>query len=255
MGIRWTGTKEQPGGHVQLWCLDTVPLIHACKIVHDSVPPKAFISVYGRLESYAPSGKISRQSEVSTMTETKLLQGKKLRLTAVTQADLPIMARWWEDAEFLRLYDSVPAYPKTEEELLQRIQSGRQGNTVFLFGIRPKTDNRLVGLFELDGIMWTHGTTHVSIAIGDSADRGQGYGYEAMQLGLRFAFHELNLHRVFLSVFSYNQRALDFYDQLGFAREGILREHLARDGRRHDMIFYGMLRREWEEKRANVSNS
>ena len=88
----------------------------------------------------------------------------------------------------------------------------------------------------------------VSIAIGEAKQWGKGYGYEAMQLVLRFAFDELNLHRVQLTVFCYNKRAIALYEKLGFQREGIHREHLQRDGRRYDMYLYGLLRSEWENR-------
>ena len=64
---------------------------------------------------------------------------------------------------------------------------------------------------------------------------------------MRFAFDELNLHRVQLTVFSYNERAIALYEKLGFQREGVYREHLQRDGRRYDMYLYGLLRHEWEK--------
>jgi RimJ/RimL family protein N-acetyltransferase len=71
-----------------------------------------------------------------------------------------------------------------------------------------------------------------------------------MELLLDFAFNEINLHRVFLTVFSYNQRAIRLYEKLGFQREGIYREHLQRDGQRFDMLHYGILRREWAARRS-----
>lgn len=58
---------------------------------------------------------------------------------------------------------------------------------------------------------------------------------------------ELNLHRVCLTVFSYNQAARTLYERLGFQHEGLYREQTMRDGQRHDMLLYGLLRREWQE--------
>jgi RimJ/RimL family protein N-acetyltransferase len=182
------------------------------------------------------------------MLKPDLLRGERVRLTAVTPTDLPVLTKWWADADFLRLYDSVPAYPKTEAQLAKRIEEGQKGDTTFLFGIRPLTSDDLLGLLELDGVMWSHGTTFVSIAIGDEENRGKGYGREAMQLALDFAFRELNLHRVCLTVFSYNPAASKLYESLGFTREGTYREHLQRDGQRYDMILYGLLRQEWSAK-------
>ncbi len=73
-----------------------------------------------------------------------------------------------------------------------------------------------------------------------------------MRLLLTFAFDELNLHRVQLTVFSYNRPAIALYEKLGFQREGTFREFLQRDGRRHDMFLYGLLRREWQAREEDV---
>ena len=71
-----------------------------------------------------------------------------------------------------------------------------------------------------------------------------------MRLALKFAFDELNLHRVQLTVFAYNDRAIALYEKLGFQREGTFREFLHRDGARYDMYLYGLLRREWEARQT-----
>jgi RimJ/RimL family protein N-acetyltransferase len=94
----------------------------------------------------------------------------------------------------------------------------------------------------------------MSIGLGDSANWGKGYGNEATRLALGFAFNELNLHRVQLTVFDYNSRAIHLYEKLGFQQEGIYREFLQRDGRRFDMYLYGLLRHEWEARERGRSN-
>jgi RimJ/RimL family protein N-acetyltransferase len=116
----------------------------------------------------------------------------------------------------------------------------------FVFAVRPLESDELLGLIFLDGILWSNRTAWIALAFGEEQNRGKGYGYEAMQLLLRFAFHELNLHRVQLSVFEYNIRAIKLYEKLGFVREGAQREFLQRDGRRYALIFYGLLIHEWE---------
>lgn len=59
------------------------------------------------------------------------------------------------------------------------------------------------------------------------------------------AFEELNLHRVTATVFAYNERSIALLEKLGFRREGAFREFLERDGRRYDMLLYGLLCHEW----------
>ncbi|MBM3238455.1 GNAT family N-acetyltransferase [Candidatus Poribacteria bacterium] len=180
------------------------------------------------------------------MISSNLLHGPNVRLTALTPNDLATIARWYQNADFLRLCDALPAYPKTEETLAQWLEERHKATDTFLFAVRLLDSDDLIGYIELDGILWSHQVGWMSIAIGNSQNWGKGYGYEAMQLALRFAFDELNLHRVQLTVFSYNERAIALYEKLGFQREGVYREFIQRDGRRYDMYLYGLLRREWK---------
>jgi RimJ/RimL family protein N-acetyltransferase len=82
--------------------------------------------------------------------------------------------------------------------------------------------------------------------IGEREYWGKGYGTDAMNLLTRYAFMELNLHRVSLGVHSYNTRALRCYEKAGFRTEGAIRGETFREGRRSDDIYMGILRREWE---------
>ena len=179
-----------------------------------------------------------------------LLRGAHVRLTAVAPQDLPVIARWFEDAAFMRLFDAVPAAPRTVEQLTDWLGEMHKAKDGFLFGIRPEAGDEIIGYMELDGILWNQGAGWISIGIGEEARRGQGLGRESMELALAFAFDELNLHRVQLTVFDYNTAAIALYERLGFRREGAFREFLHRDGRRYDMLLYGILRPEWEARRA-----
>jgi RimJ/RimL family protein N-acetyltransferase len=68
-----------------------------------------------------------------------------------------------------------------------------------------------------------------------------------MQTLLRYGFQQLNLHRIYLRVFSENQRAVHLYEKLGFQQEGRWRQAEFRSGRYHDILWMGLLRDEWTE--------
>jgi RimJ/RimL family protein N-acetyltransferase len=82
--------------------------------------------------------------------------------------------------------------------------------------------------------------------VGEREYWGRGYGTEAMRLVLQFAFQELNLHRVSLGVFAYNERAIRSYEKAGFRIEGRLRQGIHRVNQRWDEVVMGILRSEWE---------
>jgi RimJ/RimL family protein N-acetyltransferase len=73
-----------------------------------------------------------------------------------------------------------------------------------------------------------------------------------MKLILQYAFMELNLHRVSLDVFDYNPRAIHSYEKVGFKMEGRQRGILLREGKRWDMVFMGILRKEWLGQRSQA---
>jgi len=177
---------------------------------------------------------------------TPLFSGERIRLTALRPEDAAIMARWYEDGDFSRQWESGVARPRTEASLRKRFADMDETKTDYAFAIRLMYSDEMIGYVDVSDIQWNNGAAWIAIGIGDPVNRGKGFGYEAMTLLLKFAFHELNLHRVQLTVFSYNERAIKLYERLGFTREGMFREFLARDGRRYDMILYGMLKREWE---------
>ena len=174
-----------------------------------------------------------------------ILRGERLSLSPLEKDDVKMLKALYQDTVFIRLLDARPARPKTQVSLEKWIEEEGESHNGYLFGIRLIEDDTLIGFIELDGILWTHGTTWVGLGIG-AEHQDQGYGTETMRIILDFAFSELNLHRVQLSVFAYNSRAIAAYERLGFIHEGTMREFLHRDGQRFDMLNYGLLRGEWE---------
>jgi RimJ/RimL family protein N-acetyltransferase len=186
------------------------------------------------------------------MESANLFRGSLVRLTALTTEDVPTLVLWYQDPKFLRFFDSRPAYPKTEAELKEWLEELRKDQNTFAFAVRPVEGNDLLGYLEVDGVDWQHGVCGMGIGFGDRANWGKGYGQEATELGLRYAFDELNMHRVTITVFGYNERSMALAKKLGFRQEGVFRERLQRDGKRYDMLLYGLLRREWDARRQEA---
>jgi RimJ/RimL family protein N-acetyltransferase len=173
------------------------------------------------------------------------LAGRRLRLAALRKDDAATMAAWTEDIGYLRLEDTSTAIPLSAERAEEEIESLHNGFDALAFGLRTLDDDRLIGSIGFFDIEWANRVAWLGMGIGDRAYWGQGYGSEALSLALRYAFCELNLHRLSLSVIAYNARAIALYEKAGFRREGVFREYGERDGRRYDLILYGLLRTEW----------
>lgn len=172
------------------------------------------------------------------------LKGPRVTLEPFRPEDAEILASFEQDSEFLRLYDADVARPRTADEIRASYE-GRRPPGDFVFSVHGP-DNAFIGIGCLDGILPFQGVAGLSMALGRPY-WGQGFGGEALTLLLRFSFHELNLRRVTLTVFDYNERAQRLYERAGFTREGAFRAFLVRDGKPHDMLLYGMLREEFPD--------
>ena len=76
-------------------------------------------------------------------------------------------------------------------------------------------------------------------------DKGKGYGSQALRLVLKYAFEELEAHRVWLDVKDYNQRAKKLYEAHGFVVEGVLRECLKTEEGYESLIIMSVLRQSY----------
>lgn len=138
-----------------------------------------------------------------------------------------------------------PVSRNDEEEWIRNTWKQRQERKAFIFAFETKTDNTLIGGTSLFNIHWTHRSTEAGIAIFNPENWGKGYGQEAMNLSLGFAFRNLNLNRVELDTFDFNKRAQKCYLKVGFKEVGRRRKARFIDGEYHDDIIMDILKDEW----------
>ena len=191
-------------------------------------------------------GAVDRAPDVPQ--DVQLFRGRLVRLAAFDpDADAGPFAAWHDDAGYLRLSGDDVAKPMGAAEARSVLEAWARGwPESVTFAVRTLADDRLVGLARLYDIIWTNGHAILGLSIPAPDDRGKGSGRDALDLILRYGFDELGLHRIWLDVMAYNERAIRLYASAGFREEGRLREHLHRDGRRWDVVLMGILRDEFE---------
>jgi RimJ/RimL family protein N-acetyltransferase len=186
------------------------------------------------------------------LNTTPLFTGKLLRFAAHTPDDAAILSGWSHNDAYLRLVDDDPARPLSPDALASSDSTNNLFDSVS-FRLRTLEGDRLVGLVALFGIKWTHGSALMAILIGEPDDWGKGYGTDGLGLLLAYAFRELNLYRVGLTVMSYNTRAIRLYEKAGFTLEGRIRGAICRDRQRFDMLQYGVLAEEWFARTEDIT--
>lgn len=174
-----------------------------------------------------------------------LFTGKLIRLTAREEDDAKIFAQWSNNPDYLRSMDTDPPVPRSAENFAAW-EKDIIGPNSYVFRLRTLEDNTLIGFVALD-VTWSNQNAFLAIGIGDPAYWGRGYGADTMRLIMNYAFNELGLHRIGLNVISTNTRAIALYEKMGFKHEGAQREWGQRDGQWFDLVYYGVLRDEWQD--------
>lgn len=114
------------------------------------------------------------------------------------------------------------------------------------FAICNETDEYL-GTISLKNIDRKNQNAEYAIVLRAEAI-GKGVALEATQRILKYAFDELELHKVYLNVLSDNIRANKFYNKAGFSFEGEFKEYLCLQGSFKNLKWYGMVKEDFNNK-------
>ncbi len=86
----------------------------------------------------------------------------------------------------------------------------------------------------------------------DEAMAGRGYVPEAVVVALAFAFEELDLHRIEISIIPRNDRSLRVVDKLAIRNEGVAERFLQINGVWEDHARFAMSSEEWVVRRDEL---
>ncbi len=177
-----------------------------------------------------------------------ILEGQLVVLRRHRQENLATVARWYRDPELARL-TRYQTRPMSREEIERFFQTRLMSPDALAYAVHERATDRLVGITTFSALDADNASTLYHITIGEPDAWGRGYGTEVTELMIEHAFERLALHRVGLSVFEFNTRAIRAYEKAGFRIEGRLREAIHRDGRYWDEIQMGVLEWEWQARR------
>lgn len=175
-------------------------------------------------------------------------QNEQIRLRGVEAEDAPLFWGWNQDSEMARHLDfvwpptslaSVRAW--TEKQSLAQMEEDR------FHWVIENPAGEAVGGINTHHCEARNGTFMYGVNVARE-HWGKGYASAAIQLVLRYYFHELRYQKVTVSVHGDNPRSVALHEKLGFVREGTFRRMLYTGGGYVDVHWYGLLREEWEER-------
>lgn len=171
------------------------------------------------------------------------LEGDQIRLRAVERSDVEwVNAHFW-NPNVTRFLEAVWPEPRAGTEAF--LSSARASDTSLVFLIET-LNGEPAGACSLDGIGARARTASLGIWI-DEDRWNEGLGTDAVRTLCRFGFREMNLRRIELTVFDFNERGIRAYEKAGFREEGRLRGDQFADGRHVDVVVMALLAGELRE--------
>jgi RimJ/RimL family protein N-acetyltransferase len=169
-----------------------------------------------------------------------MLQGKLVTLRAFQPEDLDALTAFQNDVETELLSGGDPPTPTPRETMAEMWERRRASRDNASFVI--EADDKVIGQAGLFGANAVSRTVMLGITIGDKDYWGRGYGSEAVELMVDYAFRMQNVRKVCLSVLGNNPRAIAAYLKAGFVEEGRQVRQEWSDGDYVDLVLMGVFR-------------
>lgn len=170
-----------------------------------------------------------------------MIRGERVALRRMAPGDTDDVLRLRSDPTVLaQLFSDAPL---TREGHLRWLADVEARGDRHEFMIVDLASGGCVGTIGLAQIDHRHRRAEYGVLI-EAAARGKGFASEATRLVLGHAFGTLGLTRVSLHVLADNEAALRLYRRAGFEAEGVLRQHVIKDGRARDVVVMAILARQ-----------
>lgn len=173
--------------------------------------------------------------------EKKTITTERLELRIFEEADAKTVARLCNNYNIYKGTLYLP-YPYSIEDALSWIEHHLDNflaEKSYEFAVTDKQTGQLSGAIALsNNPRFDHG--ELAYWIGEEY-WGKGYATEAAQAMLQFAFQEKQYHKVFARYFASNPASGKVLEKIGMKKEGTFADHIKKEGRYEDLIYYGII--------------
>jgi len=154
----------------------------------------------------------------------------------------------WNNDETLNYYDSdYPHRYESFESFLKRVKAvvSESNEAEDLLEIHLEENDKLIGIVDLHAIDQYNRRCFVECTIGDRQFMHRGMEVDALRKTLNYCFEQLNMHKVATTSFDFNTDWIEEVEQIGFCKEGELRDHALKQGRNCNKLLFSILQPEY----------
>lgn len=168
-----------------------------------------------------------------------MLKGKYVGLRAIEESDLSQLLLWRNQPNYRRFFREYRELSQTNQRNWFDSKVLNDKSTE-MFSIVDVNTGELLGACGLCYIDWINRNADFSIYIGkDDLYIDEKCAIEAAQIMMKYGFEELNLHRLWSEIYSFDEAKKVMFDRLGFKLEGVHKETHWTEGKWCDSLFYG----------------
>ncbi|MFD2923615.1 GNAT family N-acetyltransferase [Halobacillus naozhouensis] len=170
-----------------------------------------------------------------------------IELRYFSEKDFPQLIDWMTSPEFLLQWGGPKFhYPLNYEQLKEYVvDSNSDHSSQLIYSVVDKQTDATIGHIALRNIDRGNQSARIGKVIVSDEARGKGIGTLMMKEVLKVAFDQLQLHKVSLGVFDFNQPAIRCYEKVGFKKDGLLRDHRKMNDEYWSLYEMSILDSEW----------
>lgn len=175
-------------------------------------------------------------------------EGERIRLRPMRPEDGMLwLAEEQSDSEAVRFLNTGMTLPVSEKDaraFVERYSHFNNRDERIMFSIET-LEEELIGGINIHSMDRKNGTFETGSRI-YRPFRGNGYGFEAKVMVLRYAFHEMRFQKYNIRCLETNQPMIHHAARLGCQAEGRIRRHLYTEGKFYDELIFGLTREEFD---------
>ncbi len=172
-------------------------------------------------------------------------EGDLVSLRGIEIGDAPFFYNWNKETQTQQHLDQIwfPSSLRRQEEWVAKQTTASVEDDSYFFVILNKNGDR-VGMVHTNDCDKKNGHFSYAVAILE-AHRNKGYAKAAIQMVLAYYFNELRYHKALVGIYAFNKQSIGLHQTLGFQQEGRLREMIYAGNAYHDLLKFGLLKREF----------
>lgn len=173
-----------------------------------------------------------------------MFKGKKIKLRAYNSSEIERVLELITEDGLLDTLFPVTIFPLSYEAQKSFIDKNLVNNSeLFNFAIESIENEEYIGGCGINSLDRKNSVATIGVWIGKKY-HGKGFGSDTLRVLCKFIFDEMNIHKIKLNYFEFNDAGKKCYEAVGFKEEGVNRKELFRYGKYYNTINMGLFKEE-----------